>query len=211
MKVETYEVISVDEQNGAIVNDLVSEEALALIEQLDLKGQRELVAETKCDGETVVTRNPYRRMTAEEMAIFGTVLPQRHLLRSYADGPIPLRVLQIAAHAKDLFDQLQVWCPDPGQQDPLLVGQKGGHNHDRANWLTTSGEFFILARWGEILEPLDVLRTKAAGKLISKARAEIAEAKGNLATFEMMVERSIDSFLQGNAATGFFASINFAR
>ena len=51
MKVETYEAISLDEQGGEIINELVSEEALALIESLDLDGQRELIV-TDPENET---------------------------------------------------------------------------------------------------------------------------------------------------------------
>lgn len=48
MKTETYEVISLDEQNGEILNELVSEEALALIETLGLEGQQSRGGSSQC-------------------------------------------------------------------------------------------------------------------------------------------------------------------
>src|SRR4051812_13224919 len=125
MKVETYEAISVDEQNGTVLNEIVSEEALALIESLGLSGQRGLIDTRKVDGEEVQVRIPYRRVTSEELAVFSALMPNRVDLAAYADGPIPLRVLQVAAHARslDFFTSgIEVWCPEPGRDDPVLVG-----------------------------------------------------------------------------------------
>lgn len=204
MKVETYEAISIDEQNGSFINEEVSEEALALIDTLGLEGQKQLVQERAVGSETLVTRNPYRKMAAEEAAIFGALLPRQVELSEYGDGPIPLRVLQVAAHAKNLFDDLQVWCPnDPQQPDPLLVGREG----DR--W---RGEFFLLARWGEVLEPLDALRTKAREVISTRMRVEIAKAKSTIATFEMTMEEQLDAYLLGERQDPvFMPNLTFGR
>lgn len=189
MKVETYEEISVDEQHGSVIHEDVSEEAMALIESLGLEGQKQLVEERTVGTETVVTRNPYRKMTAEEAAIFGAILPRRAALEKYGDGPIPLRVLQVAAHALALFDAIEVWCPaEPQQPDPLLVGLKGG------SW---TGERFLLARWGDVLEPLDLLRNKARAVLSARMRLEIAKAKTSIAAMEGSLEERLDAYLRG--------------
>lgn len=96
MLVETYEAISIDEATHG--NEEVNEEALALIGSLGLAGQQELLSERAVgDGETVVTRNPYRKMTGEEAHIFRAILPREVDIKKYSDGPIPVRVLQIAA------------------------------------------------------------------------------------------------------------------
>lgn len=192
MNVETYEVISVDEQHGNVINELVSEEALALIESLDLAGQRKLVEERQAGDESVIVRAPYRKMSAEEMAVFSAILPRQVPLAKYSDGPVPLRVLQIAAHAKDLYENLVVWCPaNADDPDPLLVGVNG-----YSSWSKTARETFILARWGEILEPLDALRDKARGILRSAIGARIADAKAKLAAFEAAADAKLDLFLR---------------
>lgn len=204
MKVETYEVISVDEQNGQVINERVSEEALALIEQMGLSGQRSLVQESVVDTETVVTRNPYRRMTAEEAAIFGAILPRRVNVEEYSDGPIPLRVLQVAAHALPLFEKVIVWCPaEPSTPDPLLVGTK---KNAQQTW---RDDVFILARWGDVLEPLDILRDRAAAIILARLRADIAKGRATLTAFEASLESGLASYLRGGARETAFFNVGY--
>lgn len=202
MKVETYEAISVDDPNGAMINEEVSEEALALIETLKLEGQRELLSERSVGTNVVVKRNPYRKMTAEESAIFGAILPRRVELAQYSDGPIPLRVLQIAAHATELFGKIVVWCPaEPHHPDPLLVGLQ------KEDWRETP---FILARWGDVLEPLDALREKAKRIILTKLRAEIAKNRAAITRFEASIEERLDNYLVGGPdESEFLTSLNF--
>jgi hypothetical protein len=195
MNVETYEVISIDEQHGSVINEQVSEEALALIETLGLQGQRSLIETRTLDGEEVQTRNPYRLMTGEEQAIFGTLMPNRVKLADYRDGPIPLRALQVAAHAKalDCFDDIEVWCPQPGRDDPILVGVTKATAENR--W---RGELRLLARWGdEVLLSLDELRDKAKPIIASRLRAAIAKARGSITAFESGLDDKIDAYLHG--------------
>lgn len=204
MKVETYEAISIDEQQGDVINELVSEEALALVESLGLEGQKTLAHEHQAGGETVTTRNPYRRMTKEEQAVFSSIMPTRTKIEKYRDSAIPLRVLQVASHAIDLFDDIEVWHPEAGKDDPVLVGlSKSGQ------WGAT--ELFLLARWGEELCSLDELRAKAVPMLLARARRNIADAKGALQRFESGIEEKVADFLQGGAPATEFVSLTFTR
>lgn len=204
MQVETFEAISLDEQNGAIVPEEVNEEALALIESLDLGGQRQLLTEREVEGQTVIVRSPYREITAEEIAILGTILPRRVRLEQYSDGPIPLRVLQVAAHAKEHFSVLEVWCPEKASDpDPLLVGHKGMRFH-------ADDQTCILARWGEVLVPLEELRAKAQQILRAKARQGIAEARASLDKFAATVDADIDVMLNGGRAPSYAETITLS-
>jgi hypothetical protein len=203
MKVETYEAISLDEQNGEVVNEAVNEEAMALIETLGLKGQSALLSEREVAGQTVTTRNPYRRMTKEEQHIFGVVMPERTELREYRDGAIPLRALQIAAHAVDLFNSVEVWHPEAGRDDPILVGVNGQKYSPQ--------ELFLLARWGNELCSLDELRTKAAAILTARMRAKVAEARGAVERFGSSIETSIDAFLHGERTAPEFVSLSLEQ
>jgi hypothetical protein len=206
MQVETYEAISLDVQgDGTVVNELVSEEALSLIEALGLEGQRQLVAVKSVDGEEVQTRNPYRRMTAEEMAIYSTLMPNRVRLAEYRDGPIPLRVMQVAAHATSLnfFDKIEVWCPEPGQKDPVLVGI-----HKSDGWRV---EEYILARWGDVLESLDVLREKAAPIIRDRVRGAIADARGQIDMLDASLEAKIAAYLRTGKDASVYATIGLSR
>lgn len=92
MQVETYEVTELD-----ATGELECEaDAVALIEELGLAGQQELITGR---GKTK-QRMPYRKMTAEEFRVYNTIFGQKVNIRTYSDEPIPLRVLQVAAHAK---------------------------------------------------------------------------------------------------------------
>src|SRR5262245_46371000 len=101
MQVETFEIISADPSQGdnALLNELESPEALGIIERLGLTGQRSLMTEREGTGTPV--RNPYRQMTVIEDRVYSSLLPKKVELSEYDEGPIPLRVLQVAAHGKD--------------------------------------------------------------------------------------------------------------
>lgn len=205
MNVETYEAISLDVQDGDAFQEAVNAEAMALIETLGLQGQRELLQESNVGGESVTTRNPYRRMTKEEQAIFTAIMPERTKLAQYRDGPIPLRALQVAAHAVDLFSSVEVWHPEAGKDDPVLVGVN-----------TPNGEYgvrelFLLARWGEELCSLDDLRAKAVPLLMAKAKRSIADAKAALHRFESGLADNVDAYLRDGNTPHEFVSLTFAR
>lgn len=205
MKVETYEAISLDVQGGEVVNEQVNEEALALIETLDLDGQRNLVQKRSVGDEEVFVRNPYRRMSKEEQAIFSALMPNRVKLERYADGPIPLRALQVAAHARslDFFDRgFEVWCPQPGRDDPVLVGLKKGEY--------SSTDIYLLARWGEELRSLDELRAKASAIVIAKVRAAAAKAKAEVAAIESSLQERVDAYLHGGEESTVWVGISFS-
>lgn len=149
MQVETFEC-----SETAAEPIEASEEAIGLIESLGLTGQKELICKTSGDRDT---RCPYREMTAEERFVYGVLCPTKVKLSDYKVAPIPLRVLQIAAHAKSLglFDELVVWDRESVMvQDPVLVGRKG------SEWSSLS-QMFILARWGTELESFATLVKRA--------------------------------------------------
>jgi hypothetical protein len=188
MHVETYEAVETG-FDGAVECDA---EALALIEQLGLEGQQKLVAKNDA-GDDV--RNPYRKMTADENYVYSLLLSRKVKLDQYDDGPIPLRVLQVAAHAKDHFSTLMVWCPENADvKDPILLGYTGNEY---------SRERFMLARWGEVLEPLDKLRPLAAAKHRAKLQADCAKAQAKVAADAAAIESmSLDAIASLGADKG---------
>ena len=179
MSVETYEVPEVDCE-GNVESD---EEALALIEKMGLAGQQNLNAKRE-NGEIV--RCPYRTMTREERFVYGQICPSKTKLTDYASGPVPLRVLQVAAHAQEMFDYLYVWHPsDPHQKDPLLVGYRGKYD-------SSPEKTFMLARWGDVLVPLSELRSIACDKFRKTCKAALdrikRECDTNLAQLDLLGE-----------------------
>lgn len=182
MQVETFECYET-----AAEPIEATEEAVALIEQLGLHGQLELVR-PKSDEGVHATRCPYREMTAEEIFVYGVLCPDQAKLHQYKAGPIPLRVLQVAAHAQSLgmFSHLEVWDrASVTVKDPVLVGCIMDRTY---SWMV--GKRFILARWGEVLETFSVLRTRALG---SHKETLIQQAKSLLSR----VENATDAELMG--------------
>jgi hypothetical protein len=161
MQIETYEI---EESKDELALMACDSEALELIEKLGLEGQKSL-----SDKETV-TRFPYRKMTKEESNVYGLLFPQRSLLEKYKDGIIPLRVLQVAAHCKELdfLENITVWYPENADiTDPVLVGTR---KDPEKSYIT---EVYILARWGSALESLEALAVKAKKMWIERAKSEL--------------------------------------
>lgn len=187
MQVETYEVTELDE-----TGELECEaDAVALIEELELADQKELVSDY---GKTK-QRMPYRKMTAEEYRVYDTIFEKKANIRTYSDEPIPLRVLQVAAHAKTVYDELQVWHkPNADIKDPILVGVKGKGYTDK--------EFYILARWGDTLAPWAEIVKHAASILRENLRNVLQEtidtATSRLAAMAAVPD---DAFARGDKHT----------
>lgn len=150
-----------------------AEEAVALIESLGLNGQRELLSRRDDHN----TRCPYREMTADEKFVYGTLCPTRAKLKDYKRTPIPLRVLQVAAHANSLGIFKELMVLDAGtavEKDPVLVGVIPDKQY---SWMTTD---FILARWGDELEAFVVLLKRAAAKVRESWRADLVNIRANV-------------------------------
>lgn len=167
-QVETYEAEDASHSDAStMANDA---EAIALIESLGLTGQQKLV------NTGTITRVPYRAMEAREALVYGTLFDGRSKVENYSGEAIPLRVLQVIAHAREcgMFESLVVWHPKTYEiHDPVLVGirkELSYPDHENATMRTYTKEvFFILARWGKALLPLEQLEATATD-LCRKAR-----------------------------------------
>lgn len=192
MQIETYEVEEITGEMGIMAADA---EAIDLCEKLGLVGQKQLA------NPDTATRNPYREITAEERAVFEACFPNKTALENYSDGIIPLRVLQLVAHCKseNLFSKFEVWHPQRGQVDPLLVATRtvrpAGWNWDRT-------DTFLLARWGDALESIDKLREKAKKILTVKWGNKLREARAEVLASDEQLEARIDEHLLGIKAHG---------
>ena len=141
-------------------------ESIALIESLGLGGQQRLIRGDEGKPKKLM---PYRLMTADEQGVYRTICPRRVSLEEYADSAIPLRVLQVAAHAKDFFAGIEVWAAESTHiKDPVLVGCPTSE--------TWRQERFILARWGAELEPFEKLVAKAAEVIRLKLQRALEDA-----------------------------------
>lgn len=170
MKVETYEAQEVSAEHPEC-----TDEARNLMESLGLSGQLRLVSEPE-PGQSAAPF-PYRKMTMEEGVVYGLLCPAMTDLKNYAETQVPLRVLQVAAHAREHFRSLMVLHPLGIEKDPVLIGCKG-ETYQRDQW-------FILARWGEELDEWPVLVKKAAAKYMDRL---VSDVDSGLAKLTMLRE-----------------------
>lgn len=164
MQVESFECVETASEPIE-----ATEEALALIESLGLEGQKEFCSERNGHA----TRSPYRKITQEEFFVYRTLCPQRTKLHEYSDGPIPLRVMQIAAHATQLKigPYLHVWHRAIlAVKDPVLVATDSEYISEWSDRF--SDKIWILARWGEELETFHTLIERAAASVHERLKAE---------------------------------------
>jgi len=167
MKVETYEVEEIKGEFGVMAAD---SESLDIIEKLGLEGQKRL------SNPDTATRQPYRTITQLESNVFAVLFPARTEISKYDMEPIPLRVLQVAAYAKDanLFKRLEIWHPEsPRDKDPLLIGVGRGEY----DW---QDRFFLLARWGDALLTFDEMAEKARQIWLKRTRPKLEAIKARV-------------------------------
>lgn len=184
MLIETYEIEPETTSDGVVETD---EAAVALIEELELQGQQALVKKDEDTGD--VKRVPYLEMTKQEKAVYQACYPRAESVQEYSAGLIPLRVLQVIAHARQLFDKVLIWhdreIKDP---DPILVGRIGG-DYD--------GRHFLLARWGEALVPFAEILERAQTRLRERYRKLCAAKRSEVDLFEVHIEAHVDKKLDG--------------
>ena len=173
MLVETFEQT---EETATGKDSCLDEKAAELIEKLGLEGQKALASPKNSD-----VRCPYREMSIEELCVYTALFPEKIEIKHYDRGFIPVRVLQVAAHADNIgtYGQIQIWCERTMPRDPLLVGRIG-----TSDW---NAKYHILARWGDALESFEVLKERAKKIMaeeiknkLSEARAEFEQAAANV-------------------------------
>jgi hypothetical protein len=192
MKIETYEV---EETNSEIATLAADGEAMELIEKLNLVGQLELT-DTKTS-----TRFPYRKMTKLEHLVFKLHCPEETEISRYRSSIIPIRVLQVAALANEqvghggLLNAIKVWHPEDAKLDPVLVGHTSNYG----------GEFFLLARWGEVWKDFATLAQEAKAMWIMRRRASLSKVVKEAELERDNIEATADSvFTTGSQPTHAF-------
>lgn len=179
MQVETYEVTEMTTEGRDSFE--IEAEAQALIEEMGLDGQKSLLRQTDPDVGTK-ERIPYRLMTNEERGVYKALYPETATMDQYAAGPIPLRVLQVGAHAVKLFDKVEVWFPSTSDPDPLLVG------------CVEAGDY-LLARWGDALAPFEDLKDRAIKAVsddwVANAQQVIEDCRAFIAAPEALVRKKL--------------------
>lgn len=183
MEIQTFEI---EEAVGGTTPEIEAE-ALQLIETLGLKGQKTLITPKPEGGE----RFQYPEMTKLELAVYGEVFPQKTVIEEYAAGIIPIRVMQVAAHAKGFCDAVQVWHKKMRDPDPILVGTKG------ANEYAATFKRFILARWGDALKDFSELVKEARVLYRERFERELKEKASNAQSKLGQLDSLVETAMQG--------------
>ena len=180
MKIETYEIEPASTEIETLAND---GEAKMLCEELGLTGQLSLVDNKEA------TFFPYRHMTNIEMRVFKVHCPMQTNLTSYKSDVIPVRVLQVAAHALKLgkLHHIEVWHPKDAKLDPVLVGYTTQYG----------GDLYLLARWGEAWKDFTVLLSEAKKHYMSVRKAKLDKAVQELAQHQRNLSQDTDLFFAG--------------
>ena len=184
MEVETFET---QEQTTACQPEDL-EQVKKLVAELELSGQSQLLSPTE--------RFPYRKMMKQEERVYKLLCPGQSSLTEYDDSAIPLRVLQVAAHAKSLgvFKKLVVWHADNADvKDPVLCGWKG-----TSDW---SGEWFILARWGDVLLPFNDLLSHATAIARQQLKLQLEKIRKESESALTTITETVDVYLAGGDAS----------
>lgn len=196
MEIETYEVT--ETLSDGSQEDLQSEEYVALVEELGLEGQKTFITRRAAGDDTVTERCPYRLATREELNVFRACFPARTELSEFDLSPVPLRVLQIAAHAQRVIPQpdgatlkLVVLHPeDSTLRDPVLLAEV------REGYDT---KYYLLARWGEALDDFETLRGIARKKLIASVKEQLSDIQSRVREMERQIETKVDAHLLGKS------------
>lgn len=193
MEVEAFTTEELTADHGEV--DSV-EAVRGLVTQLALHGQEKFF-------NTAVSSKPfpYRKMTEQERVVYTATCPVHTALENYGEGVIPLRILQIAAVAKELgfFTCLEVWHPQNGDMsDPVLVGEHV-FRRDGQGWDTT--ERYILARWGTVLKPFKELIEEARVKYEAELMLRLAEIKEKVEARLRVVSSVVQNYVLGNGGS----------
>lgn len=88
---------------------------------------------------------PFPEISVSERRTYETLFPEMTDVPSYR-GYLPTRVLRTYKAFREEFNRIEVWSDRAN--DPIMVGKKGNN-------------VFLMARWGDAIDPLPVLREKA--------------------------------------------------
>lgn len=177
------------------------DEAARLIDELGLSGQQTLMHPDKQE----TARCPYRQWSALEAEVYSLLCPSTDSVGDYDADAIPLRVLQVLAHAKslDLYTEFKViHAANPAIKDPVLLGiPTNGNTWDRSKW-------HLLARWGAELDEFPVLMEKAAKVKAAQLRDSCAKVRAELDAVVARINASCgnETSLLGKQTPVFYAN-----
>lgn len=177
-----YEYETFDIGNKAIVLGDKEEDVMVMIDQLGLKGQKQLV---KNQAGLII---PFPKMNVYEQRVWEMYCPAKAKLQDYDGSPIPYEILTLLQLVQDkrYFDTkagnskrkiegwIEVWSEAREDVDPLIVGVI--NTKEKYDWGWSSGDkaYYLVARWGMSLRKFEEIAEIAMNrwKNIRKAKAQ---------------------------------------
>lgn len=170
MAVLTYEVEESGLPDASTTEEI--EAAMALINSMNLAGQKSIKGKPA---------KPYRKLTPASVRVCKVVFDTVSSIGNYDASPIPLRALQVAAHAKDCYKSLEVWSD--GGNEAILVGI------DQISY--DKQDHYLLAQWG-IIRPFDELTATAVKLWRRKLCEHLAEMQEEVRRRLLAMEKADD-------------------
>ena len=101
--------------------------------------------------------------TKEQAGVYGVICPHKESIKpeSIVDYPLPDRVKDIVkmVELEHRFYTYEVWHADQFEiKDPILLGRIKDPANPTLNWYD---KFYLIARWGEELQPFADLKKRA--------------------------------------------------
>lgn len=135
---------------------------------------------------------PFEFMNTVSKRVYETICPAKVEFKDYDKTPIPLEVLGLIKLCVDekYFSKIEIWYDDKSP-DPLAIGRK---SKDSYTW---NDDFYLIARWGDVLRPFEELKSKAIAIFTNSKRIEyrrnIVENEAKLKTVEEDVLAHFDA------------------
>lgn len=177
MQVETFEIEEI-----AGTTDEERAEAVALADKCGLLAQSAMWA----NKERPI---PFPFLTREQHVVYRLCFPNEKPLGTYSETipPRAIRAIDIAVGAGMKTENMIVWSAKIGVTDPVLVCK----TKEPGGWRDA---FYLIARWGDALEPFSALRARAVASL----REGVSQVEGELARWKHLLDGgAIESFEPG--------------
>lgn len=183
----SYELFDIGSK-AIILDDSKEKDVFATIDELGLKGQKNLI---KSQGNKVI---PYPKMNITEERVWKEYCPQSDSLEDYSATQIPYEILtniQIVKQkkwfdvdklvgteekegSKKIKGHIEIWSEAREDIDPLVVGVITTSQRYSWGWSSGNEEYYLIARWGISLRPFEEIRENAISRWVENRKTKLA-------------------------------------
>lgn len=142
---------------------------------------------------------PFESMNTVSNRVYSTLCPAKVKYKAYKKTAIPLEVLSLIAlsEKEHYFEEIEIWYDDK-TPDPLAVGVNKIQSWER--------EYFLIARWGDVLRPFEELKEKAIqvykNSTLLSLRRSLSDTNQKIADIENNVALYFDAQVEAYSVSG---------